>query len=160
MAEAISIDAVKAALADSWGEEAAGAHDTENKIYIRFVDEVSASLMVDCDRGLVHCLVDLPDRFPRSLLPETYADLCVRANEINVTLTDVFGVIQQIQVRDQALQLADLREFAGAEDVVDICTSLAQDNISLMQDIVKMLIDVQYEAEEEPESIPENMIPV
>jgi hypothetical protein len=156
MQSKLEIDHIAKALADEWGQDA--IETEQNKIYIQFTDDITASLMVDCDLGVSHCLADLPKAFPPSLVPETFEDLCIYANRLNITLARELGVAQSFQVLDDTLKLNDTRPFQGVEDIVEVCDTQARDNMSLMKAVISSLSEAPGKPVEIGNHLPESAI--
>lgn len=143
-------------LSGEWGPEAVNVDDEENKVYIQFIDDVVASLTIDCDLGVSHCVADLANVFPPALAPKDFEDLCVYANRLNITLSRNLGVTQHFQVLDDTLKLTDTCSFAGSVDIVETCNTQARSVMSLMQVVTQSLLQDSNAPADVERDVPQN----
>lgn len=149
------VDDITNTLAEVWGKDVVGTDRAGNKVYIDFVGDIVTSMVIDCDLGVSHCLVDLPGTSRPSLVPKTLEDLCVYANRLNITLARVLGVSQYFQVLDDTLKLSDTRTFEGQGDIVEVCETQARDSMSLMRVMTQSLSKFCDEPEESDSDVEE-----
>lgn len=131
--------AIIKALSEEWGADAVQTEIAENKAYIRLADEFVITLIVDCSLGVVHGQAELTNAFPPSMAPKTFEDQCICANRLNIMLSRELGVTNCFQVLNDTLTLTDTRVFEGPGEIVNVCDTLAQDNIALARGVTQSL---------------------